>query len=340
MSSLAAIMQRCGEAVAAAVPVCRAVQRDLALIRAITKGDASPVTIADYAAQAIVCNALRDLFTETPLVAEEHSGFLRDPAHAPHLQSAVEHARIAWRGVSTEDFLSAIDLATPDHSTVRDTYYTLDPIDGTKGFIAGRHYAICLALIQYGRPVVAAMACPNLGPRGAAIPERNDPNGTVYVAAQGEGVWEWSGREFNHRPRLVRQVRTEGEFVAGLPIEFGGNLAIRTNDIIRRLGAGPSVIQHPAVSMDSQAKYALLARGDIDLYLKVPGPRGSKDNVWDHAPGLLLATEAGCRASDVDGRNLDLGAPPLIANGRGILAAPSWLADRVVTIVRAGVEGL
>ena len=69
------------EAVAAACRVARSVQQNLARVRQITKDDRSPVTVADFAVQAMVAMALRDSSRDVLIVGEEHAGMLRQPEH-------------------------------------------------------------------------------------------------------------------------------------------------------------------------------------------------------------------------------------------------------------------
>ena len=63
----------------------------------------------------------------------------------------------------------------------QDRFWTLDPIDGTKGFLRGEQYAVALALIENGEVVVAALACPNLSitasrrPAAMKVPARSRP---------------------------------------------------------------------------------------------------------------------------------------------------------------------
>ena len=62
---------------------------------------------------------------------------------------------------------------------------TLDPIDGTKGFLRNDQYAIALALIEDGEVKVAALACPAL-PISLDVPD--SPTGSRFVAVRGEGA--------------------------------------------------------------------------------------------------------------------------------------------------------
>ena len=85
-----------------------------------------------------------------------------------------------------------------------DRFWTLDPIDGTKGFLRGEQYAVALALIVGGEVVVAALACPNLEVRAAVgggnedRQSSQDPAGAIFTAVKGEGAFalpaESSGR--------------------------------------------------------------------------------------------------------------------------------------------------
>lgn len=171
-------------AVRTAAALCERVRRDL-VAEPIQKDDRSPVTIADFGAQAIVCRMVADAFPEDPIVGEEGSAALRDPArrHALDTVTALvgEHLRGgASRGngreeISAEDVLSWIDLGAGQPAR---RFWTLDPIDGTRGFLRGDHYAVALALIEDGEVKVSALACPaldieSLGAREIGVINRN-----------------------------------------------------------------------------------------------------------------------------------------------------------------------
>jgi 3'(2'), 5'-bisphosphate nucleotidase len=63
--------------------------------------------------------------------------------------------------------------------------WTLDPIDGTKGFLRGEQYAVCLALIVDAKVQLGVMGCPNL-PVDASKPD--GPRGCLFVAVRGQGA--------------------------------------------------------------------------------------------------------------------------------------------------------
>jgi HAL2 family 3'(2'),5'-bisphosphate nucleotidase len=311
-------------AVEAASLACRYVQRRLDTVRAITKDDRSPVTVADFASQAIVANVLRASLPDVRLVAEESSAFLRDPAHAAHLEAALEAARQGWPGVTAAELLDAIDVGAGDARS--DGFWTLDPIDGTKGFLRGQQYAVCLAYIVGAEPVIGVLACPNLPRSHDASLEAPDPVGSVYAAERGAGAWEATASATRLRC---------APWEPGLPISVcesvdpGHSDHAATAAIVSRVGtAGP-----PA-RLDSQCKYAVVARGQAHLYLRLPTKKGYVERIWDHAPGAVIASEAGCTVTDVHGVPLDFSHGRGLEKNRGIVVGPPGLHSRVIGVAR------
>jgi 3'(2'), 5'-bisphosphate nucleotidase len=174
-TSLQTRLEAAIEAVRRAALVTARVQSALDDVRAMTKDDASPVTVADLASQAVVASLLADTLGEPlVLVGEEDSDFLRKPEHATHLEATLEAARVALPELTTTEMLAAIDMG--NGKPTPDGFWTLDPIDGTKGFLRGQQYAIALAWIERGRPTLAVMGCPTSALRAACstlpIPEQ------------------------------------------------------------------------------------------------------------------------------------------------------------------------
>ena len=64
--------------------------------------------------------------------------------------------------------------------------------------------------------------------------------------------------------------------------------------------------------LDSQAKYAVLARGDAEIYMRLPTRKDYVERIWDHAAGALLLTEAGGKVTDCAGKELDF------SHGKGL----------------------
>ncbi len=148
-------------AVAAACRVTRHVQNRQQHIERHSKDDMSPVTVADYAAQAVIARHLADAFGGLTMVGEEDAATLRE-AGRDGVARGSGRSRARWPGrrPGVDDVLDAIDLGNHDASGAR--YWTLDPIDGTKGFLRGGQYAVSLALIEKGQVVLGVLGCPNL----------------------------------------------------------------------------------------------------------------------------------------------------------------------------------
>jgi len=67
-----------------------------------------------------------------------------------------------------------------------DTYWTIDPIDGTKGFLRGDQYAVALALVVNGKVELGVLGCPHLSSQGEFD---KDGSGAIFVAMRGKGAW-------------------------------------------------------------------------------------------------------------------------------------------------------
>jgi 3'(2'), 5'-bisphosphate nucleotidase len=282
------------------------------------------VTVADFAAQAIVAESLQSSLGDVRLVAEEASPFLRDPAHGAHLEAALTAAHEAWPDATSDELLRAIDVGSADPHP--DGYWTLDPIDGTKGFIRGQQYAVCLAYIIGSEPVIGVLGCPNLpGSREAPL-DAQDPTGCIYAAERGAGAWSASGPG-----ERLRCATWEPGMPVSLCESFDGGHSDHsaTAAIAARLGrAGP-----PA-RLDSQCKYAVVARGQADLYLRLPTRKGYVERIWDHASGDVIAEEAGCTVSDARGVPLDFSQGRGLERNRGIVVAPPLLHPLVIDAIR------
>jgi 3'(2'), 5'-bisphosphate nucleotidase len=297
-------------AVRAAGVVTRSVQADLVSAGTLVKDDRSPVTVADFASQAVISQYLVAMAEECPLVAEESADELRQDENGEVLAAVVERAKTQWDGATEETVLAAIDRGqAPCDGTGK--YFTLDPIDGTKGFLRGEHYAIALAKIEDGVVTAAALGCPNLrGPAGQ--------RGVVFVGAKNGGVLQMSLTEEIDATSPVRVSPNSDP----AKIRFCQSVVKahshkgRAAEVAELLG----VTAEP-VAMDSQCKYALVARGDAELYLRIPRDDVYVEKIWDHAAGSLIVTESGGTVSDVNGKPLDFSIGRLLEKNRGVVAS-------------------
>ena len=167
-------------AVRRAAQVCQAVQR--AIPTSLEKADKSPVTIADFASQAVICQALSEEFPNDPIIGEEDSAELRRAENRPFLERVQAEVGRVGLHASPEEICRWIDCGGATSFGPR--FWTLDPIDGTKGFLRGEQYAVSLALIVDGQITVAVLGCPNL-----PLVAGGDPaSGSLFSAVRGQGA--------------------------------------------------------------------------------------------------------------------------------------------------------
>lgn len=322
-------------AVTRACAVCRHVQSSLDTVRSITKDDRSPVTIADFASQAIVAKTMRDaLGPSFRLVAEESAEALT--SHTTTWSGALDEVlaalRSVWPDATADDVVAAIDLGNAD--PINDglhSFWTLDPIDGTKGFLRNGQYAVSLARIDNGRPTVGLLGCPNLS-RDLSRPfDDPDPHGSIYIAAHTDGLYELPADDLKATPLRIRRLDHDPADPITMceSIETAHTSHSDSQRILERLGPAAE----PA-RLDSQAKYAVVARGQADLYLRLPTKKGYIERIWDHAAGALVAEEAGCAVTDAVGNVLDFSHGKGLEKNRGIVVAPPALHGRVDRAIR------
>ncbi len=316
------------EAVVSACGVARAVQRDLGRIRQITKDDRSPVSVADFAVQAIVSLALREAMGEVMIVGEEHAGILQGPEHEALRRSVVEAVHAVRPGLREDEVMGAIDAC--DHAGGAGTCWTLDPIDGTKGFLRGQQYAIALALLERGKVKLGAMGCPNLAVDRDGALDRADAHGSILAAEAGAGARQWPADDPGGPGVTLRS--SAGGRAGSLRICESVEAEHSHHGDVQRVAArlGLSV---EYVRLDSQCKYALVARGQSDAYLRMPTRRDYAEKIWDHAAGAIIAAEAGAVVSDIAGTPLDFSRGRELTANRGIVCATAAVHDRLIRAI-------
>lgn len=308
-------------AVRAASEVCKKVQADLVTAATLEKKDKSPVTVADFAAQAVVCAALQKAFpgAGVPVVGEEDSKELREDAAAELRGKVAAHA-----GMSEDAALSAIDHGgfDPQNDASVSTYWTLDPIDGTKGFLRGQQYAVALGLIEDGKVVLGVLGCPNLD------------GGLLMAAVRGQGSKKLSldGAGVDGEAVSVSAVTDPAQANFCESVESGHSDQDASVKIATELG-----ITAEPYRIDSQCKYAAVARGDAAIYLRLPTRPGYREKIWDHAAGTIVVEEAGGIITDVRGKPLDFSLGRTLEDNRGVIATNGKFHDRVVQVVSAAI---
>lgn len=310
-------------AVRSASEICIGAQGQLSTGDTLTKGDESPVTVADFAAQAVVCAELNDALGPIDMVGEEDSNDLRADERSDLRDGVVRLVR-GQRGdaVSESSVIDWISVGSADGTSER--YWTLDPIDGTKGFLRGEQYAIALALIEHGKVLLGVLGCPNL-------PNRDGSSGAVFVATPGSCV-AYYGSSTTALPVGVASPNTVAESRFCESVESGHSNQDHSAQIASLLG-----ITSEPYRIDSQCKYAAVARGDASIYLRLPTRADYREKIWDHAAGKFVVEQSGGRVTDVTGAPLDFSHGSKLEQNRGVVATSGRFHDEVIAAVTAVV---
>ena len=225
-----------------------------------TKSDLSPVTICDRAAEAIILRALAIAAPGVPIIAEEEVAEGRIPAHG-------------------------------------DTYFLVDPLDGTKEFVrGGDDYTVNIGLIDCGVPTLGVVYQPAIDRLWGGI------------VGEGAFVEDGSGRA---------AIRTRGR---GATIEAVASKSHLTQSTVDYLC--DAVGECDFVSVGSSLKFCLVAEGRADIY-----PRLSPTSEWDTAAGHAILLAAGGRVDGPDGAELGYGKPAFL--NRGFCATAGWQAPTI-----------
>jgi 3'(2'), 5'-bisphosphate nucleotidase len=289
----------------------------LAADSVMDKGAAGPATVADLAGQVAAIRALRS--AEGPrcrIMAEEsldEVDRLGGDALVERVVRALQDAGLALSRDEVRDTLAAgIDAGGADGEC-----WALDPLDGTKGYLRGGQFAIAVGLLRDGVPVAGAVAAPRL-----AVRSTDAGAGVVFLAAAGQGAWQ---EELLAAPGGARMPVRARPWSRGDAIRLGGSVE-RAHSASDALEAAASALGPVVpVRVDSQAKYALVARGDADAYVRRSPSPDYRECAWDHVAGALVAREAGCTVTDVHGRPMDFGGGRRLAASEGVLCAAPGL---------------
>lgn len=315
----------------------------------LTKSDASPVTIGDFGAQALIISSIKQVFPEDEVVGEEDADDLRandalrdlvwDLVQAAKLEDSAAEERIGGPIKSKDAMLEAIDFGRSAGGR-KGRIWALDPIDGTKGFLRGGQYAVCLALMVDGVPTVGVLGCPNLpvddqAPLDASIgadADSGEGKGVLFSAVKGEGATSrplGKGAIQDAKKISMKPITNISDATFCESVEAGHSSHGDQATIASKLG-----ITKPSVRMDSQAKYASIARGAGDLYLRLPISSKYEEKIWDHAAGVVIVQEAGGEVTDAWGKPLDFGIGRTLKENKGVVAAPKSVFPNVIEVVK------
>ena len=303
------------DAVRMASTLCQEVQGQLMRQdeQAVTKDDKSLVTLADYAAQAIISWRIQQEWPDFTMVGEEDAETLVSGGEGGaetlrKITALVNKTLRTHKGddapeLSTTDLVTLIDKGKGSGGMGR--HWVLDPVDGTLGFVRGDQYAIALALMEEGELKVGAMGCPNMPKMGEVL--EYDSSYTygfsprlVSKMLAGEALGWFKGC-------LFTAVKGQGAFmipcdaslsVEPVPVSCSATFDPKTAKFCEPVmkanssqGFTASVADNLAMTSKplrvySQVKYGSVARADADVF-EVPqswvqgedlGPRRGRDH--------------------------------------------------------------
>lgn len=302
-----------------AARLCQKVREEI-VVSAIEKQDKSPVTIADFGAQALICRDLLTHFPNDSVVGEEDADLFQNPALKPQLEQATRYVQGELPQATEADVIAWINHG---NGSVAERYWTLDPIDGTKGFLRGDQYAVAIALVEKGEVKVGVLACPALSL------DDGKTTGVLLVAVRGQGTQLMSLAGDSEPQTLAVTKPEDSENFRFVESVEHGDKALQTQ-IAQTVG-----ICQPPVKMDSQAKYAAVAAGRAALYLRLPSPKTPdyKEKIWDHAAGLLVVEEAGGTVTDMHGAPLDFTQGAKLVNNEGVIVSNGTIHRDVLSVL-------
>jgi 3'(2'), 5'-bisphosphate nucleotidase len=220
-----------------------------------SKRDSSPVTEADRAAELIILAALAKAAPGVPVIAEEEVAAGRIPAHD-------------------------------------ETYFLVDPLDGTKEFVrGGDDYTVNIGLIDKGTPVLGVVFAP--------------ATGRLHGGCPGTGAWLDEGR--GRQP-----IRTRARGAEMTAVASKSHLNQATIDYLEQAVGACSY-----ASVGSSLKFCILAEGRADIY-----PRASPTSEWDTAAGHAVLLAAGGLVDGPDGTSLRYGKQAFF--NRAFVATSGW----------------
>jgi 3'(2'), 5'-bisphosphate nucleotidase len=303
-------------AVRQAVELTRRV-RQLA-IQHSSKAVNDPVTIGDYGAQALILCAFSRWQPDAAVLAEEHSEQFLELV-SPEARRAVVGlvGDILGETVTEGQLVDWLDFGRDRKDSVR---WTLDPIDGTRGFVGGRRYSVALGLIDGTEAVAGLLACPG-------YPTDDGQGLLLYTAldgAYGESLAGGTAHRLRVReveqPSLLRPVESIDH------VDYDQPVLSAMYDVL-------GIPQQQVEPLDGQDKYAVVAAGDGDFYVRPSRPQDRLHYIWDHAAGAAIVGAAGGVVSALDGSPLDFSQGERLPKA-GVIVSTARMYERVLAAVQ------
>jgi HAL2 family 3'(2'),5'-bisphosphate nucleotidase len=311
-------------AVQKASRICKTISQASSPISSVKKEDHSPVSVADLASQALITLTLREYFPEDPIVGEEEAKTIKQHKHLGN--NVLELIQKETNALNLESLLEIVDYGSKSFDSNK-RFWTVDPIDGTKGFLRREQFAVALALLEQGEVVLGVLGCPNM----TISNTEPHPRGALLYAVKGQGTFIMPLNGQHPEKVFVDSITkvSMARFCESVEKKHAAH------DQHKKIADALGITAAPC-RMDSQVKYAALARGDASIYLRLPREKDYKEKIWDHAAGSIIVEEAGGKVTDFKGIPLQFNLGKKLEKNIGILATNAHLHTQVLDAI-AGV---
>lgn len=229
--------------------------------------------MADYGSQLLISEAIKRVDPTFDIIAEEDVSTLS----AEHTE-ALE--RIMGRTLSSYCTEPCGKSDVPDNNR----FWTIDPIDGTKGYLRGDQYANCVSLVENEQVVLSVIGCPRMHPFGDDD-NGNDPGGvqargTLFVAIRDGGAYEIDPVSLSTTPMYRRLPLFPAASVDAAVLTEGVEASHADHGFSARFAQAMGIDLGKTMRVDSQCKYGLVARGQANIYLRRAAKRDYREKIW------------------------------------------------------------
>ncbi|MFX1238167.1 MAG: inositol monophosphatase family protein [Promethearchaeota archaeon] len=266
------------------------------------KNDNTPVTLADLATQIYIINSLMEEFPDDNIIAEEEGTIINEESKKI-ISKCFQELNIE---------INNIKEIVNYRGKASNRQWTIDPIDGTQGFVKGLFYAIGIGFMEDSVPMTCAISVPSYDKRGLAL----------FSAERGKGAHASYGRKSFISIKASKKANVP-DFVLYQSLHY---------DMPWVSQVAQNLKIHNSIKIDSMLKFCKVADGSADLYIKPIDPQHSFS--WDYMPGILIIEEAGGKITDIRNEPLWIENERLRWTAPGIVASNGIAHDFVIQEIK------
>ncbi len=266
--------------------------------KSFEKRDQSPVTLADLATQIYIIHNLKAKFPEDHILAEEE-GSLINTNSEELIYECFDELKIKVENIKeTLNYRGSLSARE----------WTVDPIDGTQGYVKGLSYAIGIGFMVESEPKISAISVPNYNDDGLAI----------FSAVKGIGAYA-SYRGKNFKKLKVSNQDSLKDAVLCISLHYNKPWVL---EFAKQVGIDK------LIRIDSMLKFCKIADASADLYIKPIDLEHSY--TWDFLPGYLIVREAGGKVTDSSNRPIWFEGDALRWSEPAVIASNNIIHDKVI----------